>query len=819
MTLDMRSAITVVLVVLVLGGGTKAQQQQQRQFSNPTYDKPGTYTPEQFDEIAKVLEKTKDNGSFDKNSIPDSPLQLVRPDHQHKKLVIVEENLKYLYQINQPVVTISVVGKFHSGKSFLMNQIMAKTNGFGIGSKVTPETMGIWIWGQPIHVENPNGPSKWILLLDTEGFAANNVSENYDAKIFAVSTLLSSKLLYNSVKIIDQSDIDYLELLARRTQLFALKAHMTPQKDWAGEFSSQLLEFPSLIWVVQDFVQDIGDQSCRQWLLHLLSSHTREAEFYEISLKDIFPSVDCHTLFIPSASRKHLMDLSKTRDADLTAEYRSDRDQLIEKIKSNIEPKLKNDKPFTGTEIVLLLRILVNAANAGSLKDIPNRWDAFLDTLQKSSIEDCFKFYQSHMNNLLVEQYHDEPINCKELEKWNHVSSEKAFKLLEHLLQGLNKSLNISLPELSDLIMRYYTAVDEHNRQKIHLKLSNTEKSYELKVVDHFLSIKLPILTVDLRQNADKLSEKFASQFVKQFEQLVDQSNMTKYLDMLKKSVRLNLDSTMLRNNQKLDQFFENITSTLLEESFSEISINIVNPLNHKAFESLVQKSEKLIIDSFDRKVGQYVSETIIYNDKRSKLRLMLIEKANLLRKDNEKAVQNYLIKQTERLLNDFDQITKANQKSFPMDFDQLRNILVTEMGKFKEVFGEDFIGYQDYGVYLLVRDDFRSQLITISERRKEENFQAYKREVETPLKMAKKAIMLSGSMYGTLFSYKRFISKMCLLHLENGNARKWSQQLKMDIIESFMKEDQDLSREIQARKGLWSRLVGFFQWILSFIM
>ena len=148
MTLDMRSAITVVLVVLVLGGGTKAQQQQQRQFSNPTYDKPGTYTPEQFDEIAKVLEKTKDNGSFDKNSIPDSPLQLVRPDHQHKKLVIVEENLKYLYQINQPVVTISVVGKFHSGKSFLMNQIMAKTNGFGIGSKVTPETMGIWIWGQ-----------------------------------------------------------------------------------------------------------------------------------------------------------------------------------------------------------------------------------------------------------------------------------------------------------------------------------------------------------------------------------------------------------------------------------------------------------------------------------------------------------------------------------------------------------------------------------------------------------------------------------------------------------------------------------------------
>ena len=33
------------------------------------------------------------------------------------------------------------------------------------------------------------------------GFAANNISESYDAKIFAVSTLLSSYLIYNSVKV------------------------------------------------------------------------------------------------------------------------------------------------------------------------------------------------------------------------------------------------------------------------------------------------------------------------------------------------------------------------------------------------------------------------------------------------------------------------------------------------------------------------------------------------------------------------------------------------------------------------------------------
>ena len=64
-----------------------------------------------------------------------------------------------------------------------------------------------------------NGQKLSLVFLDSEGFAASNISENYDAKIFAVATLLSSYLVYNSVKIIDQSDIDYLELLSRRTQV------------------------------------------------------------------------------------------------------------------------------------------------------------------------------------------------------------------------------------------------------------------------------------------------------------------------------------------------------------------------------------------------------------------------------------------------------------------------------------------------------------------------------------------------------------------------------------------------------------------------
>jgi len=83
--------------------------------------------------------------------LPDKPLQLVRPDLQsHKKLVLVEENVKHLHYIKGAVAVVVVVGKFHSGKSFLLNQLMGKQHGFGIGPSVRPQTMGIWMWGKVI---------------------------------------------------------------------------------------------------------------------------------------------------------------------------------------------------------------------------------------------------------------------------------------------------------------------------------------------------------------------------------------------------------------------------------------------------------------------------------------------------------------------------------------------------------------------------------------------------------------------------------------------------------------------------------------------
>jgi hypothetical protein len=63
-----------------------------------------------------------------------------------------------------------------------------------------------------MDVLEPTTPAdKTVLLIDSEGLFAPNITEVYDAKIFSVSAFLSSYLIYNTMRIIDETEIDYLE--------------------------------------------------------------------------------------------------------------------------------------------------------------------------------------------------------------------------------------------------------------------------------------------------------------------------------------------------------------------------------------------------------------------------------------------------------------------------------------------------------------------------------------------------------------------------------------------------------------------------------
>lgn len=86
-----------------------------------------------------------------------------------------------------------------------------------------PETMGIWMWIVPEKFRDENGREFTIVLLDSEGIDSVESEASNDHRIFTLSCLLSSILLYNSSGVPKMKDLNDLEYPFRVTESVKLK--------------------------------------------------------------------------------------------------------------------------------------------------------------------------------------------------------------------------------------------------------------------------------------------------------------------------------------------------------------------------------------------------------------------------------------------------------------------------------------------------------------------------------------------------------------------------------------------------------------------
>lgn len=332
------------------------------------------------------------------------------------ELIVNEAALRYLEEVvTQPCEVIAAVGRFHTGKSFLLNHLGRLPNGgFAVTNSRDPTTKGIHVWGAPLALAAADGSAQGhVLLLDTEGFADTQNSADYDAKVFSVCALLASQLVYNSRTVIDGGDIEYLELLARRAQLFSLKADVLGKDkslvptgnaheergvvlrtEEAGAYTEprSTIDFPDLTWVIQSYYfDDPWGSTPTSWLQGLLQTTG-------VQLGQIFADVVAYTCIAPAQLRDWTSMHAFTPE-QLDPEYLQQVDELAAQLTAKLLSKPGRRR--TGAEIASLLRVLVDAANSGKMSHLPSVFALFAKQQAAEAHEAVMRILASRLATML----------------------------------------------------------------------------------------------------------------------------------------------------------------------------------------------------------------------------------------------------------------------------------------------------------------------------------------------------------------------------------------------------------------------------------
>ena len=168
------------------------------------------------------------------------------------KFIISEEAKKLLSQkSNDNLGIISLVGKYRTGKSFLLNRVILnrKENiGFNVGPTFKPCTKGIWIWSDPLIINNVHCSKPFpCYLIDTEGLGAYDEEINHDSKIFLIAVLISSLFVYNSFGAIDENAINNLSFVLNLSKTIKIKS--VSIEDNEEELAQY---FPTLLWLLRE---------------------------------------------------------------------------------------------------------------------------------------------------------------------------------------------------------------------------------------------------------------------------------------------------------------------------------------------------------------------------------------------------------------------------------------------------------------------------------------------------------------------------------------------------------------------------------------
>ncbi|NP_001072267.1 guanylate binding protein 2, interferon-inducible [Xenopus tropicalis] len=332
------------------------------------------------------------------------PICLIE-NRNSNEFVINTEAEQILSQITDPVVVVAIVGKYRTGKSYLMNKLAGSKTGFALGSTIQSKTKGIWMWCVP----HPCQPSHTLVLLDTEGLGdVEKGDSKNDGWIFSLAVLLSSNLVYNSMGTIDHQSMEQLHYVTELTNLIKIKSNPKEGKDESGEFKRI---FPSFTWCVRDFSlileldgKKVTEDDYLMNSLRLKKGTDRKTQDFNLPRECILHYFHSHKCFVfdqPTSSR-NLHRLEELQEQNLEETFVEQAQKFCGYIhRDGIAKTLPGGLLVTGRMLAHLTSLYIETIMSGSVPCMENAILALSVIENTGAVQDALAKYETCMNEHL----------------------------------------------------------------------------------------------------------------------------------------------------------------------------------------------------------------------------------------------------------------------------------------------------------------------------------------------------------------------------------------------------------------------------------
>ena len=560
-----------------------------------------------------------------------------------KKFIINKEAKKILSnpEQNKKIGIISLVGKYRTGKSFLLNRVIInnkanKNEGFEVGPTIKPCTKGIWLWSNPLIISNPNNNNEPfpVYLIDTEGLGAYDEEINHDSKIFLIAILISSLFIYNSFGTIDEAALSNLSFILNLSKSLKLRNNLQNEDgnnninnknntNNNNEEKELAKYFPCLFWLLRDFVLKLVDSegnpiSSKQYLENSLMEQEGttdtilEKNLIRKKIKNYFLERDCFPMVRPVENEKDLQNLMNLSDENIRPEFITQSNHLRQMIYAKVKPKNFGGKILSGEMLIELVESIINSINDGAIPVIENSWKYITNN-------ECIKNIK-----MLVETYSKKIIEFQKL----YIEKEDFF----HELQKYNEELTIE-------VINYFknTNINKFDEDDIKQHIENLKNN---------LKQEYKKLTID---NINLLKDKYNYELNKEIEKIFN--NKEKLLEMNYISfigeilqIKYKLDSSIpdffLKQQISFDKIIEAIKK-YIEEIFIKTKNSTEQTIQNLTSQNIIlDEKYKNIYDEYNKDKNDFKQTVDKYNDMliESKLKLKTFEE-KIKNFENEKKI------------------------------------------------------------------------------------------------------------------------------------------------------------------------------------